>query len=574
MAKKYNIKVYSKAGVYLATWNEAINGIAFSNEINSAGGQMTIILGRNAGDYGEGSDIDFGNRVSVTCLDKESVDGQIIFQGYISGYTPIYKDNNIEVTLLSYGAELNDYIVEAGESLDIEQSQENDVYYSFGNLGTPDETNRLAQTITAVGNDSWTKMELDLVTVNNAGGTYHKNVPVKIEVYAGLTPEAGDIIATSSTIRIVDATPAVYSFVFVPAIEYTDGQEFCFVLVPLTYDTGSAKYVAGVSTDILNPYSNGGVWRANNLAKDYEWLDVTSVGLDWWFKLYKSTGHTYAPFNSYDPSYIVKAVIKDYNNNGGSVTYTDDSIENTDTVVSYTFNINTALEAIQKCIELAPVNWYWYLDYGTNLINFKSKSSEPDHVFTLEKDIIDARFEKRIEDIVNTIYLTGGDTGGGENLYIKYTDDESIAEYGIKAIKYIDGRITNTNTADTICNSILENKSQPELRVTLTILDSNNNSGKGYDIESIKVGDVVAVRNMTQQIGLSTWDIARWDNSYFDYNVFNLSSLQMQVQRIEYAPDYAVVYASTMAVDVNKRIEDINRNLEALQTADNPITPS
>jgi len=53
-----------------------------------------------------------------------------------------------------------------------------------------------------------------------------------------------------------------------------------------------------------------------------------------------------------------------------------------------------------------------------------------------------------------------------------------------------------------------------------------------------------------------------------------LSSLRMQIQKIEYKPDSAVLIASTMPVDINKRIEIINRGLEALQTYANPVAPT
>lgn len=295
---------------------------------------------------------------------------------------------------------------------------------------------------------------------------------------------------------------------------------------------------------------------------------------DWYFKWYEKKELTYAEFLSLDPSIILKLVLDKYQSLGGVVSYDLDTVDLTNTEVTYTFNVNTILEAINKCVELAPENWYWYLDYGTNLVHFHKKNELPDHTFSLEKDIIDAQFEKRIEDIVNTIYFTGGDIGGGVNLFKKYTNADSIEKYGIKSMKYTDQRVTVTNTADTICNSILETKSQPELRVKLEILDSNNEQGLGYDIESIKVGDTVAVRNITQQVGLSTWDYARWDESYWDYNIFNLSSLTMQVIKLTYKQDSVLIEASTLPTDVNKRIEDINRNLETLQTLNNPTTPT
>lgn len=291
---------------------------------------------------------------------------------------------------------------------------------------------------------------------------------------------------------------------------------------------------------------------------------------DVYFKLYKKTALTTAPFISIDPSVIMKKLIDQSSANGGKLTYTDSSIDNTLNTVTYTFNVNTLLEGINKCTELAPSGWFWYIDYSTNTVHFHQKGVQPEHTFSLEKDIIDAKFEKRIDNLINTVYFTGGDLGAGVNLFKKYTSSDSVTKYGTRSLKYTDQRVTLTATADSIANAILATQSQPELRVTLEILDSNNEQGLGYDIESIQVGDIVAVRNITQQVGLSTWDVSRWDESYWDFNIYNLSSLQMQVQRISYNQDRAIVIASSLPVDINKRIEEINRGLEQAQAIDNP----
>ena len=298
-----------------------------------------------------------------------------------------------------------------------------------------------------------------------------------------------------------------------------------------------------------------------------------NLGKPIYFKLYEATDLTSAKFLSVDPANILKSALDNYQEQGGQINYDDFSIDSTGTVVSYTFNVNTMLEVVNKVVELCPEGWYWYLDYAENKIHLHLKSELPNHYFTLEKDIIDAKFEKRIEDVVNTIYFTGGKVGS-YNLFKKYTNADSIAKYGVKALKYTDQRVTLTTTADTIANSILEKRSQPELRVYLEVLDSNNNQNMGYDIESIKVGDTVGVRNITQQVGLSTWDYARWDQSYWDYNIYNLSSLTMQVVKLTYKENSVVLEASTIPTDVNKRIEDINRNLEVLQTLNNPTIPT
>lgn len=583
MAKTYEVKVYDTTDTYLTTWTDVISNISFNNEINSAGGQLSLSLARNAGDYGEGSDVDFNHKVIVYCFDEEEPNGQIVFQGYISAYTPIYKDNKVDITVLSFGAELNDYMIDGVPLADISQlTSDSEVTIFRGNTTDGGATYILrGQTFVPSANQNFSgvllRMRRDSATVSPA----QPIVRLYSEIYYSLTEIPVNVpntfLLAEKSVDVTNTTMADFTVLFDEIVPLTAGVTY-FITVQMPYAINSLNKVY-LAYKAGNPYAGGASYYSfgpNSIAGS-QWLPASGGSFpagDFYFETIYVTNATKAAFNSYDPSEIAKAITNNASQNGSAVGYTDTSIDLTATTVSYTFNVNTVLEGMTKCVELAPEGWYWYLDYATNLINFHEISTTPDHIFSLEKDLIDAKFEKRTEDIVNTVYFSGGDTGGGSNLYIKYRNTDSIDKYGIKALKYSDQRVTLTATANTIAESILATRSEPELRVTLEILDSNNNKGLGYDIERLKVGDLVAVRNITQQVGLSTWDYSRWDSGYWDFNIYNLSSLQMQIQKIQYNEDTATVYASTMAVDVNKRIEDINRNLEALQTVNNPTAPS
>jgi hypothetical protein len=582
--KYYQVKVYNNAGTYLTTWSDIVSSVEFSNEINSAGGQLKFILARSAGDYGEGSDLDFNHKVKVYVFDKEEPEGKLIFQGYISAYTPIYKNDKVEVTILSFGAELNDFILDGVKKVHIQQTTKNSyqtIEYLYN--GTNDYWRMRGQEMYLT---SPTNIDLSGVTFNLALDSGSVPVPTRVKVlvmsYIPTSPStipfydmynnnysALNVAVYDELFVDVDSTtPKDYEITFSNLISLNMYNTLFIALLPTNY-AGSGSNKVRIATKASGGYSEVALWAGSVAGSQF-----LPYGEQFYYKLHYKEAATKSVFNSYDPSQILKDCVTNYVQQNGSVNYSDTTIDMTGTEVSYTFNVNSTLEAINKCVELAPRDWYWYLDYGSNLINFHKKKQTPDHTFNLEKDIIDAKFEKRIESIVNTIYFTGGDTGGGENLFKKYTVSESINKYGIKAMKYSDQRVTNTTTADTIANSILEQKSFPELRVVLEILDSNNNQNMGYDIESIKVGDTVAVRNITQQVGLSTWDYARWDQSYWDYNIYNLSSLTMQVIKLTYKENSVVLEASTIPTDVNKRIEDINRNLEVLQTLNNPTIPT
>jgi hypothetical protein len=575
--KTFQVKVYDLDDTYLATWKDIVSDINFNNELNSAGGQLQIKLARDAGDFGEGTDVDFGHKVKVICFDNDAPDGTVIFQGFISSYTPVYTDNTIDIIVLSYGAELNDFIIDGTPT----STELNKTYTTSltSYWDTSPYFRIFGQTFTAT-----TDEELTSIKVLLSGPAFGNPDAEMVLKLFPTVPFSGSQKAISITTNLIaskqftvrantttSTTPTEYTIVFSSTVQLTAGSDYFFGLYPLTnngrqvnvyYTTVSASYIGGQKFEAVDAGSIAGS----------QWLAPT--GGDLYFEAIYKAPATKAPFNSFDPSDILRAVLDSNYQQGGNVYYSDTSIDTTSSTVSYTFSVDTILEGVSKCVELAPANWYWYLDYGTNLIHFREKSDTPDHTFSFEKDIIDARFEKRIEEITNVIYFTGGDIGGGINLFKKYTIPASITKYGTKALKYTDGRVTVASTADTISNNILATKSEPELRVTLEILDNNNDMDMGYDIESIQVGDVIAVRNITQQVGIHTWDVGRFDEAYWDYNIYNLSSLQMQIQKLEYKQDSVVISASTIPLDVNKRIEDINRNLEILQTANNPTTPS
>ena len=97
----------------------------------------------------------------------------------------------------------------------------------------------------------------------------------------------------------------------------------------------------------------------------------------------------------------------------------------------------------------------------------------PTHKFTIGKDIISYQPEKKFDNIINTIYFRGGDTGGGVYLYKKYTNSSSVDDYGIRAKSIVDQRVIVEGTAQIMANRELDRNASPETRVVLKIMDSN-----------------------------------------------------------------------------------------------------
>jgi hypothetical protein len=302
-----------------------------------------------------------------------------------------------------------------------------------------------------------------------------------------------------------------------------------------------------------------------------EYVDVEFYSHYWDLnnKILESGGNTEVTYNSYDPSDMLKALLNSYSALDKSVLdYSPTSIEYTGTTVSYTFNTNTYQECLAKVIELCPDGWYWRIE-ADDYVYLKEKETDPTHYFTIGKDIVEYMPEKRYDNIINTIYFRGDDT-----LYKKYTNSGSVTEYGTRAIKYVDSRVSVEATANTIADRILDEKNSPEIRVIIKVMDNNGEAGeKGYDIESIKVGETCKILNATSKAN-NLWDEALWDSDAWDYDISNAAAIQLQIMSIDYRVDYAVLELSNRQPDISKRIEDINRNLVSEQTSDNPTAPS
>lgn len=293
-------------------------------------------------------------------------------------------------------------------------------------------------------------------------------------------------------------------------------------------------------------------------------------------KILESGSNTEVAYLSDDPSDIFKDILDKYSALSGTfLDYSVSSVETTGTTVSYTFNTNNYQDALKKVIELCPDGWYFRIG-GDNIVSLKAREATPTHKFTIGKDILSYSPEKRFENIVNTVYFRGGDTGGGVYLYKKYTNSSSVTAYGTRAHVLVDQRITVSGTADILADRLLDARSSPEIRVVLKVLDSNvqkSGSETGYDIESIKVGETCQILNATSKF-YNLWDESFWDIDAWDYDITNLAGSQLQIMSIDYSPDYAILELSNKQPDISKRIEDIDRNWKDNVTVDNPTTPS
>jgi hypothetical protein len=274
-------------------------------------------------------------------------------------------------------------------------------------------------------------------------------------------------------------------------------------------------------------------------------VTLMSYGFDLDQYLVTDTGDTTVAFNSYDPSDIIRDGLDLFTAQStpeSYTTYNSASIQTTGTVVSYTFKANTYLELLKKAIELAPSDWFFYVDLGSNLVYFKEKSATPQHYFYLGKHIETLNLRSYIGDVINDVLFTGG---GDPALFKRYTETPvANTRRGLKRIS--DSRVTLDTSAQILSEGEIDGNKNIQYRSTITILDNL------YDIELIELGDVVTFRNF---------------GNYVD-------TLEMQVVALQYKPDSITLQLDTLPDSTNKRLEDLKRNLTVQENTNVPDAPS
>ncbi len=231
-------------------------------------------------------------------------------------------------------------------------------------------------------------------------------------------------------------------------------------------------------------------------------VEVRCLG---WLQRYALIPHTgtsetnlSVQYNSYDPSNIVRDVldkVKERFPSLARITYTSSSIENTNSSVSYYFTTSSTLEVIEKARELAPQNWWFYVD-ADNILHFKPRGKEPDHLLVFGKHFSNIEVEKSIEDVRNTLsFWNGNAPDDSECLSLLFKNQSSIDRFGVMFERETDSRVTDIETARKWARAFLIANKDESFNVQVVILDSAEAEG-GYDIESIEPGDIVRFLNL------------------------------------------------------------------------------
>jgi hypothetical protein len=279
-------------------------------------------------------------------------------------------------------------------------------------------------------------------------------------------------------------------------------------------------------------------------------VTIASMGIEADNYVVKSGETTTVPFLSVDPANMFKSSIDNVAAQGSRLTYLPLSIRNTGNIASYKLQLNTLYEVAKKSIELSPEDWYWFGDVANSALYMQPRPSRISHRFILGQHILTGKWRRSILNMVNLKYFVGGDKNNDPDnpdyLYRKFADQPSIDKYGQKLDRETDQRVTDETSASLLGNADIAAGKNPRYAGTVDI------SSKTYPIETVRLGQLVGFGNFGNFI----------DN------------LQLVVASIKYTPDVLSITLEVLPPRIDKRLEEIKRNLRTQEQLTTPSTPS
>lgn len=567
--KSYIYKVY-RNGIYLGDLPNVTSEFKYSQDINSAGSQTTIVVGESADTSGLAPDnltaeddtlltaedgtqltterapeiignntpgilVRNGNKVKVWEFSNYTPNGKVMFSGDIerweAGFGGSQSSDQITLYIYSDGQELGNYVIPGSNSLFVDQQQtaQND-WFGTTNFGIAGGIYAGQEFVVGAGVTNIAAITVHLATGDGV------SQPVTLYLWNNVNEAITQAVPlATSTQTITSGVDADYQFIFSAPINAIPGGQYFFAVGRLddlkVYINDADVYMGG-SFHIISIDGSG--------------HNITALSQDVYFRTYYSSLTTQKTFTSEDPSNIFKDIIDNYRSQGGLLNYSTGTIDLTGISTTYTFALASILEGIQVCSKLSPYTWYWYVDLGTNILYFKNASTTADFTLTKGIDIADLDLVATTENVKNKLFFSGGDTGSGLNLFTTYSDTTSIINNGIRLDRQSDNRVTLQGTADTIGSAFIATNKDEQYQTIVVITDQTR------DISLFKPGKIIGFR------GFGTF----------------VDSLLIQIVRIDYTPDNVTLTLGALPPRLNATIQQALADINAIQTVANPDIPS
>jgi hypothetical protein len=340
--KSYIYKVY-RQGQYVGLLPNVTSKFEYEQDINSAGSSITITCGISgdtvgltpptiddetgaiildetggsltAEQYPEiiGDNSVFfknGNQIVIFEISSYHPNGIQVFSGDVEKWNSEFGVDNeeIELTVYSDGQDLNNYVINTGDSAYITQNTSNGHFVEVKTTNTPPFTETIcAQTFIMDASKVMGSFDVKIDTYS-AG-----NLTVKLYRQIGSSVDTNnDTLLTYGRKSIGIVGGSVQNIKLLSPTTLTTGLTY-YILVTWSSSTSAYLYTSDAS-----PYATGNMWTMG-----YQWpsyYNITSVtGTDIYFVVYEHGGNTTVAYTSKDPGYILNDIMNSYVDSGGAI---------------------------------------------------------------------------------------------------------------------------------------------------------------------------------------------------------------------------------------------------------------
>jgi hypothetical protein len=579
--KKYVYKV-TRGSTYLGVLPNVVSEFSYTHNINSAGTQMEIEVADTADtsnlsvedlqdEYGNPLQAEDGstlttervadlvgddnskalirndNKIEVIEFSETYPNGSTVFRGFISKYKVTFGGvDSVSITVLSNGQDLNHYLVPGSTTDTLDQSQTEvdgtspPEAYGIGTWAVGSGSRIYGQEWkvgSGVTNLSVIKLQLQ---------TY-VDQDVLVKVWSSAASAIGGTPLGTMTTYVSGTAWTEYTFRMATPITVTPLTTYFFTVEP-TAGTVFNNPTLGINvfgfSDNIDKYPNGRLYRSLNGAA----YDLQSIYFDMYFKTYSLGPSTAKTYTTSDPSTgILQNVMDYYTASGGALTLSTPSA--TGYSVTYTFNINTTLEGINKAAEFGPSNWYWYTNPATDTMYYKATGTTADHTMIKGRHINELAIEATKEQIANVVYFTGGEVSAGVNAYVNVNDTASLASNRRGLVRLNDPKAKGASgnaTGTIIANNYISGHNAQTYITRIEVIDGT------YDITQFDLGEIVG---------------------FGSFGTF-VDRLLLQIVGIQRKVDSVVLDLGVLPHRATEQMEQVRQSLEATQTVNNPSSPS
>lgn len=533
---------------FLGEYTDVFGTPTFSNPINSFGDELVIRRTVNPTSFGEATFnnagiVGYNYRVDVICYSDFAPNGETIFTGFISQWQPNIENGNqyLDITVLPYAAELSQFIATNTEI------DNNDIPFLGTSSGPP--ATLLTYTSRKIAQSFTTPAGSQAITATQYQELYSRYtyaVRISIQTDSGDAPSGSEVWG-----RLFDVIPlkvANQQIQWIPSVTTLSGSTKYWLVIEATTDAFSSPagsmadskiYTTGGLLASHAAYWDGAAWQKNSAWSIRGLFFYTGQGV---------TNFQLGTFGAVSWWQTMLNLLADYQNKGGNLGWdSSTTIEDPGINIVYNFNTITLKDAIINLMAFTPAGWYFYVDLATNLFYVKAPPTTPDHLFHVGKDIQAINLQKTMEGVINTIYLTGGDTGGGVTLWREYVESNSTIRYGQRAISYNDNQLIDATTADFVGAKLIAQFKDPTYRASASISGA---MGDGYHIEIIRPGDMFAILNINNQI------------------------VNLIISEVDYSKQTAKISATTAPPAISSTVIDIKAGLQQVYVTGNPNRPT